>query len=366
MPAARRTKRKAKIQKGKAGRRSQKGRRAQKVTTARGHIQSTAGRIFPPIDVRHPKDIKELIKRLSSGPMTVVLIYADWCPHCHDFMPHFDEASNQSGRTTQAVKIRDNMVEKVNEILKRMNKLEHTIEATGYPTVKAMSPEVVTPEVNNGKENLIIDIETKPELVMESMKIAEPNVANANFLFNGNMSAVNKVNKVKEPSKVKSKSKEKLGEADEMVALHDMTSRGSKPSNQAMNLGKGKENKGEESEGEGEESDGEESEGEESEGEESEGEESEGEENELKERAKGAEELGVTRPNQKRDMRPMNQIVPGVRGGSLIGAMSQTAYTLAPTAVLLATAKAMFNRKRATRKAKKSIRGLLRMATARR
>ena len=314
MRGARRTKRKARPT-GKAkptGKARPTGKaktqKAKPVKTARGHVHSTAGRIFPPIDIRHPKDIKELVKRLSSGPMTIVLIYADWCPHCHDFMPHFDEASNQSGRTTQVVKIRDDMVEKVNEMLKRLNKLENTIEATGYPTVKAMSPEVVTPEVNNGKENVIIDIETKPELVKESMKIAEPNEANANFVV------------------AKTKSKEKFGEADEMVELHDMASRGAAPSRKEP--------------------------------------ESESEEPLMneEEQAKGAEELGVTRPNQKRDM---NQMAPGVRGGSLIGAMSQTAYTLAPTAILLATAKAMFNRKR-TRKAKKSIRKLFRGVTARR
>ena len=110
MRGARRTQRKAKVQKAKPAKkvRSQKGRRAQKAmptkkAKARGHVHSTAGRIFPPIDIRHPRDIKELIKRLSSGHMTIVLLYAPWCPHCHDFMPHFDEASNQSGRTTQVV-----------------------------------------------------------------------------------------------------------------------------------------------------------------------------------------------------------------------------------------------------------------------
>ena len=206
MRGARRTQRKAKVQKAKPAKkvRSQKGRRAQKAmptkkAKARGHVHSTAGRIFPPIDIRHPRDIKELIKRLSSGHMTIVLLYAPWCPHCHDFMPHFDEASNQSGRTTQVVKIRDDMVEKVNEILKRLNKMEHTIEATGYPTVKAMSPGVITPKINEGKANMIIDIEAKPELVKESMKIAEPNAANANFVFNGNM----EVNKAKGASKAK-------------------------------------------------------------------------------------------------------------------------------------------------------------------
>ena len=37
------------------------------------------------VDVRSKKDIPEFEKILSKGPITIVLIYADWCGHCTNF-----------------------------------------------------------------------------------------------------------------------------------------------------------------------------------------------------------------------------------------------------------------------------------------
>lgn len=43
------------------------------------------GKLEPPLDVRAENDIKDFEKILSSGPLTIVLIYADWCGHCTRF-----------------------------------------------------------------------------------------------------------------------------------------------------------------------------------------------------------------------------------------------------------------------------------------
>lgn len=37
------------------------------------------------LDVRNEKDVAELEKTLSIGPITLVLVYADWCGHCNTF-----------------------------------------------------------------------------------------------------------------------------------------------------------------------------------------------------------------------------------------------------------------------------------------
>lgn len=37
------------------------------------------------VDVRSKKDIAEFEKTLSLGPITLVLVYADWCGHCQHF-----------------------------------------------------------------------------------------------------------------------------------------------------------------------------------------------------------------------------------------------------------------------------------------
>lgn len=45
----------------------------------------TKGRIHKPIDVRSRGDIGKFENLLSQGPLTLVLIYADWCGACHNF-----------------------------------------------------------------------------------------------------------------------------------------------------------------------------------------------------------------------------------------------------------------------------------------
>lgn len=43
------------------------------------------GRLSPPLDVRSDKDVKNFENMLSIGPLTIVLVYADWCGHCTRF-----------------------------------------------------------------------------------------------------------------------------------------------------------------------------------------------------------------------------------------------------------------------------------------
>ncbi len=38
-----------------------------------------------PVDVRSLQDVEEFENMLSVGPITVVLVYADWCGHCQTF-----------------------------------------------------------------------------------------------------------------------------------------------------------------------------------------------------------------------------------------------------------------------------------------
>ena len=98
--------------------------------------RSTAGKILPPLDVRSNKQLKEFERRIKQGNITLVLVWAPWCGHCHKFMPHFDEAAKSPNRSVQAVKVEETMLPAVNEILtKNINRSAKPLSVEGYPSL---------------------------------------------------------------------------------------------------------------------------------------------------------------------------------------------------------------------------------------
>ncbi len=84
------------------------------------------GRLMPPVDIREEDQLKELEKRIAEGPLTLVLVYADWCGHCQSFKPKMEELEKCDGRSVQTARIRDDMFPK--------SVLSNT-KIEGYPTL---------------------------------------------------------------------------------------------------------------------------------------------------------------------------------------------------------------------------------------
>lgn len=104
--------------------------------TVRRQRKSTTGKVKVPLDVRSEKDLLSLKKLLQKKPLTIILIYATWCPHCHTMMPHFDEAAKSPKNTVSAVKINETMLSSVNNYLKKnVNKDVEPIQPQGYPSI---------------------------------------------------------------------------------------------------------------------------------------------------------------------------------------------------------------------------------------
>jgi hypothetical protein len=101
----------------------------------RSRMAPRAGRVSPPMDVRSPAHIPEALRRMKKGPITIVLVYADWCGHCQRFKPMFQEATNTSKRDTEVVSVNDEMLETFNNELTKALPSATPLAPSGYPEV---------------------------------------------------------------------------------------------------------------------------------------------------------------------------------------------------------------------------------------
>jgi len=86
----------------------------------------------PLVDVRKEKDIPAVQKLIHNGPVTFVLVYADWCGHCTQFKPTWGEYANTPGRTANIASVHHDMVENIPEIA--------NAKIQGYPSVVKITP----------------------------------------------------------------------------------------------------------------------------------------------------------------------------------------------------------------------------------
>ena len=85
------------------------------------------GSLMSPVDVTSTSMLGDLDKRIKSGPLTLVLVYADWCGHCNRFKPMMKQLENLNNRSIQMARVRDDIYPKTPLALK--NKVE------GYPSL---------------------------------------------------------------------------------------------------------------------------------------------------------------------------------------------------------------------------------------
>ena len=129
------------------------------------------------LDVRTTKDVPELESVLSAGPMTIVLVYADWCGHCTRFKENVWSKVSVKGNKMNRASVHYDML--TNTSLKDA-KLE------GYPSLLMVGKDKKPAEFNNNGEttNAMPQPKTPEELTQMLNVSAVPSVAPSNNEIN--------------------------------------------------------------------------------------------------------------------------------------------------------------------------------------
>ena len=79
------------------------------------------------VDVRSKKDVPAFEQTIIEGPITVVLVYADWCGHCTKFKKNIWEPLNKMhGRKLNMASVHHDMLEKTSQANAKIR---------GYPSI---------------------------------------------------------------------------------------------------------------------------------------------------------------------------------------------------------------------------------------
>jgi thiol-disulfide isomerase/thioredoxin len=314
--------------------------------TVRRHRKSTSGKISVPVDVRSDKDLPKFRDALKKNGLTIILVYATWCPHCHTLMPHFDEASKNPANTVSTVKVDESMLDRVNNYVKtNINSSAKPIQVNGYPSIILV----------NKKAEKVTDIEpvrntkTLEKVMQNAGPLAEDaklnsvlpveNVANSNK--NSKNIRLESINEVGMANGVILENNKKLSIKNATAPSPINTFSASEKNTSAKNktISKGEASIAEE----------------------------------ITSMTKVlSEESEPVSPPSIEELEPAEKVSGGGgryrKGGSLMSAMARTTYTLAPAAALLATAafvmkgktrkhaKAHNKHRRAVKKSRKNLR----------
>jgi len=135
------------------------------------------GRFVSPksLDVRSQSDVPELESLIHTGPVTFVLIHADWCGHCQTYKPMWADFEAIPGRTANMAMVHHDMMEKCKTI--KDAKIE------GYPSVIKVSPkgeiETYTPSDGSAEPTNAIPYMRDKKKFEEELVTPSPNSGNS-------------------------------------------------------------------------------------------------------------------------------------------------------------------------------------------
>jgi thiol-disulfide isomerase/thioredoxin len=137
--------------------------------------RNSRGRFTPstPLDVRKTSEAEEAEKLIQIGPITFVLIHADWCGHCQTYKPDWAELENLPNRTANIMKVHHDMVDNIPSI--------KNAKIQGYPSVIKVNSNGKIEEYEmpgtNSKTNAVPNMR---DLDVMKKEVTKPNNLNIN------------------------------------------------------------------------------------------------------------------------------------------------------------------------------------------
>lgn len=94
-----------------------------------------------PVDVRSLEDVDEFEKMVAAGPITIVLVYADWCGHCQTFKKNvWSNLTSMQNRKVNLASVHYDQLE---------NTSQKDAKIEGYPSVLVVGNDKKPAEFKN-------------------------------------------------------------------------------------------------------------------------------------------------------------------------------------------------------------------------
>ena len=122
----------------------------------------------PLLDVRKPNQILDLKQLILNGPNTFVLIYADWCGHCHRYMPKFKSLAKTPGRVANMAAVNETVLKSIPELSEA--------KISGYPSVIKVNSDGKIEEytVPGSSESTNVVPDMNDETIMRTLLTSAP------------------------------------------------------------------------------------------------------------------------------------------------------------------------------------------------
>jgi thiol-disulfide isomerase/thioredoxin len=121
-----------------------------KKTKRARHMSRKASRSSSVIDVRSPSDVKKALDILNKSKITIILVYADWCPHCHTYKPFWNKLSKHKNGNVGMIAAEQSNSQSIIRTLKNEN--GQAVNINAFPTVIAVNNQGTAVEIPNSRD----------------------------------------------------------------------------------------------------------------------------------------------------------------------------------------------------------------------